>query len=378
LTCGVGPGQRQSTLLDLGKGGEDMREHAILRRRLRVVMEFVMRRMRLNAVGVAVAVVLGTLAGAPRVEAQHRGPAPRIAVVFGGSPVATMLGAEPANPLMRALLTGLRELGYVEDQNLIIERRSLEGQYDRAPEVFAELLRLRVQVIVAAPRATARAAQRATTTIPIVTGAVTVDGPEPLVASPARPGGNITGLAAAPFQFGPKLLELLKEALPGVVRVAILIEPDTGNEWRGQTEAAARTLGLTLAWTEVEGVDQVADALEAAVRHQPDALVVSGAARLFATRRQIAAFALRHRLPMVAWLREMVEEGALMSYGYDLPEIYRRAATYVDKLLKGATPADLPIEMSHKFSLVINLKTAEALGITIPPVMLFRADEVIR
>jgi putative tryptophan/tyrosine transport system substrate-binding protein len=355
-----------------------MREHAILRRRLRVVMEFVMRRMRLNAVVVAVAVVLGTLAGAPRVEAQHRKPPPRIAVVFGGSPVATMLGAEPANPLMRALLTGLRELGYVEDQNLIIERRSLEGQYDRAPEVFAELLRLRVQVIVAAPRATARAAQRATTTIPIVTGAVTVDGPEPLVASPARPGGNITGLAAAPFQFGPKLLELLKEALPGVVRVAILIEPDTGNEWRGQTEAAARTLGLTLAWTEVEGVDQVADALEAAVRHQPDALVVSGAARLFATRRQIAAFALRHRLPMVAWLREMVEEGALMSYGYDLREIYRRAATYVDKLLKGATPADLPIEMSHKFSLVITLKTAEALGITIPPVMLFRADEVIR
>jgi putative ABC transport system substrate-binding protein len=290
-----------------------------------------------------------------------------------------MLGAEPANPLMRGLLTGLRELGYVEDQNLIIERRSLEGQYDRAPEVFAELLRLRVQVIVAAPRATARAAQRATTTIPIVTGAVTVDGPEPLVASPARPGGNITGLAPAPFQFGPKLLELLKEALPGVVRVAILTEPDTGNEWRGQMEAAARTLGLTLAWTEpVEGVDQVADALEAAVRHQPDALVVSGAARLFATRRQIAAFALRHRLPMVAWLREMVEEGALMSYGDDLREIYRRAATYVDKLLKGATPADLPIEMSHKFSLVINLKTAEALGITIPPVMLFRADEVIR
>ena len=134
-----------------------MRQHALLRRRLRVVIAFVMRRVRLHAVGVAVAVVLGTLAGVPLVEAQPRGPAPRIAVVFGGSPVATMLGAEPANPLMRALLTGLRELGYVEDQNLIIERRSLEAHDDRAPEVFAALLRLRVQVMVAAPREVVRA-----------------------------------------------------------------------------------------------------------------------------------------------------------------------------------------------------------------------------
>jgi putative ABC transport system substrate-binding protein len=205
-----------------------------------------------------VAVMLGTLAGAPRVAAQPREPPPRIAVVFGGSPVATMRGAEPANPLMRGLLTGLRELGYVEDQNLIIERRSLEGHYDRAPEVFAELLQLRVQVIVAAPRLVARAAQRATTTIPIVTGNVTVEGPEPMVASLARPGGNVTGLTLAPFQFLPKLLELLKEALPGVVRVAVLTEPPTP-EWIEERvrpmEAAARTLGLTLIWTELKGID---------------------------------------------------------------------------------------------------------------------------
>src|SRR5262245_38100447 len=201
-----------------------MREHTILRRRLRVVMEFVKLRVRLNAVGVAVAVGLGTLTVAPLVEAQPRGPAPRIAVVFGVSPLATMLGAEPTHPYMRALLTGLRELGYVEDQNLIVERRSLEGQYDRAPEVFAELVRLRVQAMVAAPREVARAAQRATTTLPIVVSDATADGPEPLVASLARPGGNITGLGASPLQFPQKALELLQAAVPGVARVAVLTE----------------------------------------------------------------------------------------------------------------------------------------------------------
>ena len=284
-----------------------------------------------------------------------------------------MLGAEPSHPYMRAFLDGLRELGYVEGQNLVVERRSLEGHDDRAPEVFAELLRLPVQVIVAAPSGVARAAQRATTTIPIVVGDATVDGPEPLVASLARPGGNITGLGASPLQFGQKALELLHTAVPGVVRVAVLTNPLTPEEVVRSREATARTLGLTLTWTEVPHVDQVADALEAAVRHQPDALVLAST-RLFPTRRQVVAFALQHRLPTVTTYREMVEEGALIFYNYDNREIYRRAATYVDKLLKGATPADLPIEVPHKFSLIINLKTAEALGITIPPTLLFLAD----
>jgi len=278
-----------------------------------------------------------------------------------------MLGAEPAHPFMRALLTGLRELGYVEDQNLVIERCSLEGHDDRAPEVFAELLRLPVQVIVAAPREVARAAQRATTTLPIVVGDASVDGPESLVASLARPGGNITGLGASPLQFGPKALELLKEAVPGVVRVAVLTDPLTPEfvERRVRPlEAAAHTLWLTLAWTEVEHVDQVADAL--------------GGAMLFAARRQINAFALRHRLPTVTWYRELVEEGALISYNGDYREIYRRAATYVDKILKGAKPADLPVEQPTKFELVLNLQTAQALGITLPPTLLMLADEVIR
>ena len=357
-----------------------MREHAILRRRLRVVIEFVMLRVRRDAVRVTVAVVLGPLAVAPMVEAQPSGPAPRIAVVFGLSPLATMLGAEPVHPYMRAILTGLRELGYVEDQNLIIERRSLEGHDDRAPEVFAELLRLPVQVIVAAPREVARAAQHAPTTIPIVVGDATVDGPEPLVASLARPDGNITGLGASPLESGPKALELLKQAVPGVARVAVLTDPLTPERverWVRSMEAAAHTLGLTLTRTEVQYVDQAAEALDAAVRHQPNALVLNST-RLFPARRQVVAFALQHRLPTVTWYREMVEEGALIFYNYDNREIYRRAATYVDKLLKGARPADLPIEVPHKFSLVINLKTAQALGLTIPPTLLFQADEVLR
>jgi ABC-type uncharacterized transport system substrate-binding protein len=358
-----------------------MRKHAILRRRLLVVIEFVMRRVQRDAVGVAVAVMLGTLAGAPRIAAQPRGPTPRIAVVFQDSPRATMLGAEPAHPYMRAFLDGLRELGYVEDQNLIIERRSLEGSYDRAPEVFAELLRLPVQLIVAAPRAVARAAQRATTTIPIVVVDATADGPEPLVASLARPGGNITGLGNLPMEFSSKALEVLHAAVPGVARVAVLTDPFTlperAERWVRTMEAAAQTLGLTLTWTHVQHVDQVADALDAAVRHQPDALMLD-ATRLFPACRQVAAFALQHRLPTVTWYRELVEEGALLAYNVDLRESFRRMATYVDKLLKGATPADLPIAMPHKFSLIINLKTAEALGITISPTLLFQADEVIK
>jgi putative ABC transport system substrate-binding protein len=217
-------------------------------------------------------------------------------------------------------------------------------------------------------------------TIPIVVTDASVDGPDPLVTSLARPDENITGLGGFPLEFGQKALEVLHAAVPGVARVAVLIDPLTPEvvERRVRpTEAAARTLGLTLTWTEVQHIDQVADALEAAVRHQPDALVLWGN-MLFPARRQVAAFALQHRLPTVANDREAVEEGALIFYNFDRREIFRRAATYVDKLLKGATPADLPIEQPHKFYLVINLKTAEALGITMPHTLLFLADEVLR
>jgi putative ABC transport system substrate-binding protein len=227
----------------------------------------------------------------------------------------------------------------------------------------------------------ARAAQRATTTIPIVVVDATADGPEPLVASLARPGGNITGLGNLPMEFSSKALEVLHAAVPGVARVAVLTDPFTlperAERWVRTMEAAAQTLGLTLTWTHVQHVDQVADALDAAVRHQPDALMLD-ATRLFPACRQVAAFALQHRLPTVTWWRELVEEGALMAYNVDNRESFRRVATYVDKLLKGATPADLPIERPMKFSLIINLKTAEALGITIPATLLFQADEVIR
>jgi putative tryptophan/tyrosine transport system substrate-binding protein len=337
--------------------------------------------VKARAIGVGVAFVLGTFVVAPIVEAQHRGTSPRIAVVFGVSPLATMQGAEPSHPYMRAIMQGLRELGYVEDQNIVIERRSLEGRYDRASEVFADLIRLHVQVIVAAPADVARAARRVTTTVPIIVGDAFDDGPDPLVASLARPGGNVAGLGASPLAFSQKALELLKEVVPQVSRVAVLTEvltPELVETRVRPTEAAARTLGFTLSWTEVKNVEQVAGALDATARHHPGALLVPGGATMFAARRQIAAFALRHRLPTVTSYRELVEEGALIFYNYDNREIYRRAATYVDKILKGAKPSDLPIERPTRFYLVINAKTAHALGLTIPRSLLLRADQVIQ
>jgi putative tryptophan/tyrosine transport system substrate-binding protein len=337
-------------------------------------------RVKARAIGLAVPFVLGILVTAPIVEAQYPGTTPRIAVVFGVSPLATMQGAEPSHPYMRAIVNGLRDLGYVEDQNIFIERRSLEGRYDRAAEIFADLLRRHVQVIVAAPADVARAARRVTTTVPIVVGDAIDDGPDPLVASLARPGGNITGLGASPLAFSQKAFELLKEALPRASRVTVLTEtltPELVETRVRPTEVSARILRLTLSWTEVKNVEQVLGALEATVRHHPDALLIPGGATMFAARRQIAAFALRHRLPTVTSYRELVEEGGLIFYNYDNREIYRRAAAYVDKILKGAKPSDLPIERPTRYYLVINLKTAQALGLTIPRSLLIRADQVL-
>jgi putative tryptophan/tyrosine transport system substrate-binding protein len=333
---------------------------------------------RLGRLLALVALVFGIFA-ASIAKAQQQPPAPRIAVVFGASPLATMLGPEPSHPYMRALLKGLRDLGYVEGQNIIIERRSLEGHYERAPEVFAELFRLTVAAIVAAPVDVARAAHRATTAIPIVVGDAVVDGPDPVAVSLARPGGNVTGLGASPLMWSLPF-QLLKEALPDVSRIAVLTEsltPELVQRRVQPADVAARALGLTLSWTEVEHIDQIADAFEAATRDHPDALLIPPGAALFAARRQIAALALRHRLPTITSYRELVEEGALICYNLDNREIYRRVATYVDKILKGARPADLPIERPDKFYLSINMKTAKALGLTIPLTMLYRADEVI-
>jgi putative ABC transport system substrate-binding protein len=326
--------------------------------------------------------LLASLVGAliaPFVEAQVAA-LPRIAVVFSTSPLTTMLGPDPSHPFLRAFLHGLRDLGYVEGQNLLIERRSLEGRWDRAPEVFTELIGLKVQVILAAPLSVARAARSAVPTIPIVVGDATDLGPEPLIASFARPGGTVTGIGLGVLEFSQKQLELLKEAAPRATRVAVLTEPVTPElrELRIKPmEEAARALRVTLSWAEIKSAKQVAATLDAVIRQHPQALFVPGGATIFAARREIADFVLRHRLPTMTSYLELVEEGGLMAYAIDNQDIYRRTATYIDKILKGAKPGDLPVERPSKFTLLINLRTARAIGITVPQSLLLRADQVI-
>ncbi len=235
-------------------------------------------------------------------------------------------------------------------------------------------------MIVALPNEAGRAARRATTTVPIVIGDASDEGDDPLVASLARPGGNVTGLGSAPPEFAQKWLEFLKEAVPGLTRVAVLTDGTSPGPTARQLralEAAARALRLGLSVVEARNVDQVTEALEAAVRQHPQAVVSASGATLFAARRQIVAFASQHRLPMVSAYRESVEQGALMSYVVDWRDVYRRVATYVDRILKGAKPGDLPIERPTKFELLVNMKTAKALGLTIPQALLLRADEVV-
>jgi putative ABC transport system substrate-binding protein len=276
--------------------------------------------------------------------------------------IGSLLSGELASPetqvLLDAFRQGLRERGYVEGQNLVIEYRAADGRLERFPGLATELARLPVDLIVAPNTVAARAAQHATTTIPIV--AIVMGDPvgDGLVASLARPGGHITGTTFLGPGLVPKRLELLKAALPRVARVAALWDPDAYAERTiramvQETEAAARTLGVHLHLVEVRGPDDTA-------------------------RRHIVDLAARHRLPAMYQAREFVELGGLIAYGASIPELWRRAATYVDKILKGAKPADLPVEQPTTFELVINLKTAKALGLTLPPTLLFQADKVIQ
>jgi putative ABC transport system substrate-binding protein len=320
-------------------------------------------------------------------ESQPGQPVSRVAVVIATSPTETMAGPDPAHPQVRVFVRALRDLGYLEGQNLVLERRSLEGRWERAPELFAELTRLKVQVIVLSVNLLARAALRAGVSIPIVAlGGDYVE--QGLVASLARPGGTLTGLDNSPTpEFSQKWLEFLKQAVPGLSRVGILTSSSTHTtapnpeliaRYERSLEAAARTLHLTLAWGRVKSAPQVAEALDGVARQRPQALVTDASSALWTARRQIVAFALKHRLPMMSNNREFVDEGGLMSYSPDITgESWSKAAVYVDKILKGAKPADLPIQQPTKYLLVINLKTAKALGLTIPPSLLARADQII-
>jgi ABC-type uncharacterized transport system substrate-binding protein len=281
--------------------------------------------------------------------------------------------------LQRAFEQGLRELGYVEGQNLAIERRYSEGNDERLPDLAAELARLRVDVIVATGGQPPFAAKRATSTIPIVftnNGDPVGSG---LVSSLSRPGANVTGFSLVSPEITGKRLQLLKEAVPGVARVAILSNPTSPIQALSLKEAgiAAAALHLQLQFLDVRTPSEVTSVLAGLTRARADALIVLGHPMLAQQRTRIAELTARTHMPVMAAQREYAEAGSLMAYGASLPEMYRRAATYVDKILRGAKAGDLPIQQPTKFELVINLKTARALGLTIPPSVLARADEVI-
>jgi putative ABC transport system substrate-binding protein len=291
-----------------------------------------------------------------------------------------MAGPEPVQHAFRAFVQGLRALGYVEGQNLILERRSVEGRYERSGDIVAELVHLKADVIVTGGNPTARAAKAVTTTVPIVAAAVNDPVGDGLVQSLGRPGGNITGLT---IRVGPEIeakrLELLKEMLPGVSRVAYLGSKENKDweaPWGNSVRGAAQVLGVTLVAAE-HTPGQYTDAFTVISRARAEALFVGPSPVAYADRALIVDFATRARLPSIFAFREPVELGALVSYGVSLADIFRRAAEYVDKILKGAKPGELPIERPTKFELVINLKTAKALGLTVPPTLLARADEVI-
>ena len=277
-----------------------------------------------------------------------------------------------------ALLQGLRELGYVEGQNIVIEYRWADGNFERLPELAEELVRLKVDVIVAPGVQAVRAAKQSTTTIPVIfptAGDAVASG---LVASLARPGGNITGLTILSPELSGKRLELLKEAFPRLSRVAVLLDPRQPPLSMKETQTTGQSLRLKLQFLEVRDAADVESVFSAMSRERADALITLPHPVLQVHQRRIVELAARSRVPAMYQTTEWAESGGLMSYGPDHLDNYRRAAVFVDKILKGTNPADLPVEQPMKFELVINLKTAKQIGLTIPPNVLARADRVIR
>jgi putative ABC transport system substrate-binding protein len=264
----------------------------------------------------------------------------------------------------------------VEGGNIAIEWRWAQGKDERYSDLAAELVKLKVDIIVAATTTGAQAAQRATGTIPIVMGFVSDPVALGLVANLARPGGNITGVAVQPEMAG-KRLQLLREVAPTVARIAVLSDPSQPNTDLRETEAAGRALGVPLQVWRVRSSGDLDRAFTAIARARTAGIIILPGTTHFAYRAHIAQLAVRHHLPTLAWARALTEAGCLMSYGANLSDAVRRAAHFVDKILKGAKPADLPVEQATTFELVINLKTAKVLGLTIPPSLLQRADQVI-
>ena len=323
---------------------------------------------------ILVAVVL--LAVAVIAEAQQPKKVSRIGYLLNGDPATESIRSE-------AIRQALHELGYIEGQNIASEYRYAEGKLDRVPELAAELVRLKVDIIVAAGgRIPVRTAMNATKTIPIVMMGAGLDPVEAgLVESLARPGGNVTGITNLTGELGGKRLELLKEAVPKLARVAVLYDPATPvnvHEVKEVLPVAARALGLTLRSWEVRAADGFERVFAALSKERPDGLYVTGSPLMGANRKRIAGLASKSRLPSMYNNREAVDAGGLMSYGADQADSYRRVAYYVDRILKGAKPADLPVEQPTKFELVINLKTAKQIGLTIPAEVLARANRLVK
>ena len=325
--------------------------------------------------GLALLLALLAFGAAPlAAEAQHAGKVYRIGYLSAPSRESVERGVE-------AFLRALRELGWVEGQNLVIEYRWAEGKVERLPDLAADLVRRKVDVIVAPAGSAALAAKNATSSIPIVMIFPNDPVEMGLVASLRRPGGNITGttFTAGPEIFG-KQLQILKEIIPLASRVAVLGNP-ADPEWAAQlteVEAAARSLNIRLQHVEARGPEEFDSAFAAMARERAEALLVTGGSTFLVHRARLAELAVKGRLPSMYSFRESVQAGGLIAYAVNMADFVGRSAVYVDKILKGAKPADLPVERPTKFELVINLKTAKALGLTIPQSVLGRADEVIQ
>jgi len=306
-------------------------------------------------------------------QAQQPARIPRIGILLGAS--VSFYSAR-----VEAFRQRLRELGYVEGKNISIEYRYAEGKPERLPDLAAELVRLKVDVIVTASGPAILAAKKASATIPIVFGAAADPVGDGLVSSLARPGGNITGLSLMAPDLDGKRLELLKEAFPKIARVAFLWVPGgtRGNRTLTDMEATAKALGLKLQSLEVRGLDDFESAFARAKREGTQALITTPHPLITTQQRQVLDFAAKNRLPAMYTASEFVEAGGLMSYAASNADLYRRAADFVDKILKGAKPADLPIEQPKKFEFIVNLKTAKQIGVTIPSNVLSRADRVIK
>src|SRR5882672_8912239 len=326
----------------------------------------------MRRIGLAIILTVGLILAPLATEAQQGGKLWRVGYLSSSS-------AERERARLAAFQQGLGELGYVEGKSIFIEQRYAGGEFERLPELAAELARLKVDVFVVAGAPAAHAAKKARSGIPIVITAVADPVGMGLVTSLARPGGSITGLSDFNTGVVAKRLELLREVAPSVSRVAVLLNPmnPSNPPQLKLTQAAAATLAVTLLVFEAKRADEIDRAFAAIKTERPGALIVIGDPLLGSHAKRIVELSTRDRLPAIYWTREFPDVGGLMSYGTNFDDLWRKAATYVDKILKGAKAGDLPVEQPTRFELVINLKTAKTLGITIPPSLVARADQVI-